>query len=228
MPDLTAFFDISRAFGNQPAINDLPTLVSPTAIPFAAYLLTARMAPQIASRSHLSTKVQSNLGLGQPIFLQGGNLKAFPSAEVVIDHMLLRLSAQEYRKIITPQPPPQVTGSCVAQLNLRNIRIKQTYLCKSALRSPPQSCLSRTISQYPLVFKNDADQGEAHDSNRCAHISCSGEDVVDEGKGRTVLVQKVYCCMSVQYAAAKALTFSRRPCKSIRRCSRRLAGLQPP
>ena len=41
MPNLKAFFDIRRPFGNRPAIYDLPTPVSPAAILFAPFLLTA-------------------------------------------------------------------------------------------------------------------------------------------------------------------------------------------
>ena len=40
VPELTTFFDIRRAFENRPGPNDLPTPVSPSAIPFAAFLLT--------------------------------------------------------------------------------------------------------------------------------------------------------------------------------------------
>ena len=49
MPNLPTFVDIHRPFRDRPAIDDLPTSVSSAAIPFATFLLTAQMTPQITA-----------------------------------------------------------------------------------------------------------------------------------------------------------------------------------
>jgi hypothetical protein len=54
MPNLAALFNRAGSFINIPPINDLTTPFPPDAIPFAALLLTFKMAPKFATTGSVS------------------------------------------------------------------------------------------------------------------------------------------------------------------------------
>ena len=99
---------------------DSPFLRQKTGLPRAA-------APRIASNLStvgrlMSPEVQGNLGLGQTLFQQGGNLVAFFCAEMVIGRRVCSTTrSRETESLPQSQQPQHASASCTSKLNPRGI-----------------------------------------------------------------------------------------------------------